>query len=205
MGETRRQGTILVPVDGSEAGEGALPIAGMLARVTGGPLRLLHVAEIPRAVVVEGEVVAYEDQEQQRIRGEAEDYLERLDARVAGLPVEHAVRFGDPTEEIVAEARSCGAALVTMSTRGRGAVGQLVMGSVAQAVARVAPCPVVMVAGPLPVAAEAPRPSTPARRCLACGGESPATFCPACEARIRGEALERKRGEERAGRPGQAA
>lgn len=221
MTETRRAGPILVPLDRSDLGSGGLDIAGMLARVTGARVRLLHVAPHPRVVLGDGTVVTYADREADRLRSEAEDDLDRIGARLAGLGVERAVRFGEPAEEILAEAQACGASLVAMSTHGRGGLARLTMGSVAEAVMRKAPCPVVTVspragrqpaaagpastAGPAAAVAPAAAPDTPERRCLACGQPSPAAFCHACDARIRGEAIEHKRGEERAGRTGRAS
>lgn len=209
MADTKGRDTILVPLDGSEAGASALEVAGMLARVTGAPIRLLQVAPTPKAIMSEGEVIAYEDQEAERLKAEAQDSLKAAATRLAGLTVETAVRFGDPAGQIVAEARECGASLITMPTHGRGGLARMVMGSVAEAVVRTAPCPVITIsprAERLPEAT--PRPAVTSalaeRRCLACGRPSPVAFCQACEARIRGEALEQKRGEERAGRTGRA-
>ncbi|HEY8368038.1 MAG TPA: universal stress protein [Thermodesulfobacteriota bacterium] len=223
MSDAKRPGPILVPLDLSDLGSAGLEVAGLLARVTGAPIRLLHVAPPPRVVVGDGTVVAYADQEAERLRGEAEDRLEEMAAPLAGLAVERAVRFGDPAQEIMAEAEACGASFVVMSTHGRGGLARLAMGSVAEAVARKAPCPVVTVSpragrrfavagaaeGAEPAATTgeagaAAGPAAPERRCLACGQPSRAAFCQACEARIRGEAIEYKRGEERAGRTGRA-
>ncbi len=214
MAEMRRASAILVPLDGSDPGGAGLDVAGMLARVTGAPIRLLHVAPHARMVAGDGTVVAYADQEAERIRGDAEDYLEQVGGRLTGLAIERAVRFGDPAAEIVAEAEDCGASLIAMSTHGRGGLARLAMGSVAEAVMRKAPCPVVTVTpragrqagATTPAAAPAPAatPAAPEHRCLACGQPSPGAFCQACEARIRGEALEHKRGEEQAGRTGRS-
>ncbi len=50
------------------------------------------------------------------------------------MRVESRVRRGNTTEEIVAAARETGADLIAMSTHGRGGLGRLMFGSVAQAV-----------------------------------------------------------------------
>jgi nucleotide-binding universal stress UspA family protein len=54
------------------------------------------------------------------------------------------VRRGHPADEIVAAARETGADLIAMSTHGRGGLGRLVFGSVAQAVLRHADMPVLL-------------------------------------------------------------
>jgi nucleotide-binding universal stress UspA family protein len=58
--------------------------------------------------------------------------------------VETGVRRGVPGEEIVAAARECEADLIAMSTHGRGGLGRLVFGSVAQDVLRRAEIPVFL-------------------------------------------------------------
>jgi nucleotide-binding universal stress UspA family protein len=58
--------------------------------------------------------------------------------------VESRVRRGNPAEEIVAAARESGADLIAMSTHGRGGLGRLVFGSVAQAVLRHVDMPVFL-------------------------------------------------------------
>jgi nucleotide-binding universal stress UspA family protein len=55
------------------------------------------------------------------------------------------VRYGEPVAEIVAEADECGANLIVMGTHGRGRVSQLVLGSTAEGVVRMAPCPVMTI------------------------------------------------------------
>ncbi len=202
--------TILVPLDRSEIAESVLPAAATLAGARGATLRLLHVAPEPGAVTQDGAVIAYENQEADRLRAEAEDYLLGAAASVPGVPVDPVVRFGNPAREILAEAEASGADLIALATHGHGGLRRLVMGSVAAAVTREAPCEVLMVRPRLPAAAHvtpaSELPVVPERealaetRCLICANPSKAGICPACEARIRGEALERKRKDEAAGR-----
>ncbi len=200
---------ILVPLDQSLEAEAVLPVAARLARVDGAVVRLLHVAPNPVAVLVEGTMPAYVDQEIDRLRHEALDYLRGAASRLAGLPVEYAVRFGDPASEIIEEARESGADLIALATHGRTGLARVVLGSVAETTLRTAPSPVLAVrrgkqAGEeeaLPPAPEA-APTTSERHCLVCGRPSEDRICDPCKARIRGEALERKLGDEKAGRKG---
>lgn len=53
-----------------------------------------------------------------------------------GVPVESAVRFGDPVTEILAEAEAFGADLIVMSTKVASGLSRLVLGSVAEQVLR---------------------------------------------------------------------
>jgi len=96
---------ILVPLDGSEASEAAADLAAELARGSGGDVRLLQVHPVPEhRVSSTGRVVAYADQEMERISAEGRDYLESVEARLGPVPAESVVRFGEPAQEILVEA-----------------------------------------------------------------------------------------------------
>ena len=62
-----------------------------------------------------------------------------------GVPTGWRRRVGHPHEEIVKAARKEGAAYIVMGTHGRGALGRFMLGSVADRVMRMAPCPVLTV------------------------------------------------------------
>jgi nucleotide-binding universal stress UspA family protein len=106
---------------------------------------LLHVVHsIPAEVIVGMPPVLIEEVEAQR--GDVEEYLAALAAelRDKGIHVQIRVRRGEPATEIAAGARDAGADLVAMSTHGRGGLGRLVFGSVAQEVLRRVELPVVL-------------------------------------------------------------
>ena len=68
-----------------------------------------------------------------------------LEAVVPGdpqVPYEHHMATGDPAGEIVSFAEKEKVDLIVMGTHGRTGLGRLLMGSVAEAVVRRAPCPV---------------------------------------------------------------
>jgi nucleotide-binding universal stress UspA family protein len=66
-------------------------------------------------------------------------------ARAAGLAAKTRLCTGVPHEEIVAAAREEQADLVVIGTHGRGGVDRFLLGSVADRVIRLAPCPVLAV------------------------------------------------------------
>jgi nucleotide-binding universal stress UspA family protein len=66
-------------------------------------------------------------------------------ASVADEVVDHVVRKGDPAGEIIAEAEGWGADLVVLGTHGRKGMDRLLLGSVAEAAVRGAPCNVLVV------------------------------------------------------------
>ncbi len=136
---------ILVPLDEAVQAESMVEAVGALARSTGATVRLLHVAPIADVVVDEdGHVLAYSDQETERLEAEALDYLHVASIGLEGLPVECAVRFGDPVAQIMEDAEVWNADLIAMATRGRGSIGRALLGSVAEQVFRKAPTAVTL-------------------------------------------------------------
>jgi len=105
--------------------------------------------------------------------------------------------------QIVNYARRHGTGLIVLGTHGRTGVSRALLGSVAEAVMRRAPCRVLTVppgatGAPAPTAIEDVEETT---SCVVCGQTSRGDLiCEGCRARIRGEALEHKRAEERGGR-----
>jgi CBS domain-containing protein len=138
--------TILVPLDRQGPEVAVLTVARELARQVPAVLRLLYVAPPPESVVVDGRTVSYSDQETARAEWEAVDDFRATAAEVAAdVPVEFAVAFGDPAEEIVREAESANVDLIVMATHRRTGVRRLLKGSVAEAVERATKLPVLLV------------------------------------------------------------
>lgn len=136
---------ILVPLDQTTDAEAVLPLVADAARGSGAVVRLLHIAPVPERVVgAGGHVVAYADQEMERLRNEGMDYLQAVEARLESVPVECQVRFGSPVEEILLEADAFQADLIAMTTRSRHALSRIVLGSTAEQVCRKAAAPVLM-------------------------------------------------------------
>lgn len=121
-----------------------------------------------------------------------------------GLSVVTAIASGRVASQIVDYARRNSVDLVVLGTHGRTGVSRALLGSVAEAVIRRARCRVLTVPATPPLAAPAAVPTEEVEEttsCAVCGTASrDDLICEACRARIRGEALERKRSEERAGR-----
>jgi nucleotide-binding universal stress UspA family protein len=135
---TSARRTILCPVDFSRTSRDAMLAATALAARMRARLRLVHVGE-PEATPAE-------------LAPELERWA--MEARGYGCEVETQVVLGYPAHDIVAEARDSMAELVVMGTHGRSGVARLLMGSVAEKVTRLAPCPVMTVHPPrlIPVA-----------------------------------------------------
>ncbi len=65
-----------------------------------------------------------------------------------GLDVRRVVRFGHPVEEICHYANKNVADLIVMGSHGRSGLSRILLGSVAERVVRISPCPVVVVRHP---------------------------------------------------------
>jgi nucleotide-binding universal stress UspA family protein len=108
---------ILVPLDLKTEPDAIAQVVADAARGAGATVRLLHVGPVPEAVVaLDGRTLSYADQEAARLEAEALDYLHVIEILLDGIPVECVVRFGDPAEEILAEADAFGADLIALTT-----------------------------------------------------------------------------------------
>ena len=120
--------TILVPLDSSPEARTALPYAMALA-TPGTEILLLTVISDAAAVYAAG--------------SDLEQTAQPL--RVVGHTVRTEVADGDPAERILATASNQSVGMIVLASHGRGAVGRLIYGSVADRVAREAPVPVMVV------------------------------------------------------------
>lgn len=144
--------TILHPTNFSERSEYALLAAHSLARDHGARLVILYV-RAPVVVAVASDPIVPDP-----IRSPA-DVRDRLSARHVLDPrveVEYRVGDGDPASAIIRVASQLKANLIVMGTHGRTGLGRLLMGSVAEAVLRRAPCAVLTLKAPFFVGAEKP-------------------------------------------------
>ena len=143
---------ILVPTDFGEAADAALNYARALARNFDASIDVLHVAEDVSARLLAGEMyVAVPQALQQDVENAARKQLDDrlIDNDPDPLPVRPVVFASNaPAMSIVSYAKETGADLIIMGTHGRGPVAHLLMGSVAERVVRLAPCPVLVVRHP---------------------------------------------------------
>jgi nucleotide-binding universal stress UspA family protein len=137
---------ILVPLDGSESAEVAATLAADLARNSGGGIRLLQVYPVPEhRVSTTGRVVAYADQEMERLNAEGRDYLESVEAQLAPVSTETVVRFGKPEQEILVEAEAFDADMIVVTAARRGWLDRLTGGGLGEKLLHTSPVPVVLV------------------------------------------------------------
>lgn len=150
--------TILHPTDFSASAQAAFPMACALARDQEAKLILLHVRPTPVVLVGEfGALPADPRETDQAVLAK----LHEMAPQNPRFAVEFLVRDGDVPEEIVNVIAREPTALIVMGTHGRSGLSRLVMGSVAEAILRQAPCSVLTVKQPI-VKATAPAAAEPA-------------------------------------------
>lgn len=150
---------IVVPLDGSELAEEALPDAERMARLTGAPILLLRVVDLTQLpwygqFGMSMEYVASE----QVILGDADQattYLGTVAERIAaaGLAVTTEVRRGLTSRALI-EATEPGD-LIVMASHGRSGMTRWFLGSVAEEILRHATVPVLLIKAGEAAAAEA--------------------------------------------------
>lgn len=148
--------TVIVPLDGSELAEAALESARAITEKFDSTLLLVRaiepmshliatqppgIFESPAAAEVNIEVL---EEVVHAEREEATKYLEAVRSRLGGK-IEYVVVEGEARDAIVQVATERSAGLVVMSSHGRGGLGRVIFGSVADAVLRNSTVPVMLI------------------------------------------------------------
>ena len=147
---------LLAPVDFSDASLGALDHAARLAEEWGASLRIVHV------VASDGGWLQFGSEEFRDLdKALQEQATHELQAIATKLPdrikAELQVRIGRPAEEIAAAASETKSDLIVLASHGRTGLGRYFVGSVAEHLMRLAPCPVYL----MPMGKELPKPDRP--------------------------------------------
>lgn len=161
----RERVQVLIPLDGSDFGRQVVPYVLQVLHPDVHVLTVVRVSDVPeghvpmpsRPLVLDGWIVGEESPtdeppifQSQVAAGAVANLQEEVlvDARAladAGFEVHAVVRFGNPSDEIVALVREGEFALVVMATHGRSGVERVLLGSVAGHVLRHVHVPVMMV------------------------------------------------------------
>lgn len=134
--------SIIWATDGSEAADTALPYVEALASEHHAGVTLVHCDELLVArsagkdQFIEGEYVR--DKLRRQVESLRAEGINPDVKFVAGIGCDAAKQISDTVDEL-------GADLVVIATRGRNPVAQLFLGSVAQRLLELAPCPVFIV------------------------------------------------------------
>lgn len=152
--------SLLVPLDGSSLSERALPVACEIARRSGATLHLCHVATQTSAAPILVEGLPIIDEHLHSLRPlHVQVYLEQIRDRLMAehdLSITVAVIDSQvaPDQEqtmpwlIARHARSIEAELMVMTTHGRGGISRFWLGSVADALVRLSPTPLLLLRAP---------------------------------------------------------
>lgn len=155
----RRWQQVCCCVDGGDPSRAALDEAVLVAKMANAALRMLHVRTPPPAVVgAAGEPFGAGIWALQPVPEEDRTWLAEWRARAArqlGRDVALDELDGPAGDVIAAHGRSIDCDVIVVGTRGQGGLARAVFGSVADDVARHAPCPVLVVRAPGERAADA--------------------------------------------------
>jgi len=140
---------ILVPLDGSELGESAIPQVEALAKTLDIEVVLLHILEPIMTADIPGlaSVTFPTAREEVKREGTALDYLGKMERglQARGLSASSELRSGSAAEEIITFADDTDIDLIAMSTHGRSGIGRWVFGSVTDKVLHTGDTPVLTV------------------------------------------------------------
>src|SRR5579859_441139 len=139
---------VVVPLDGSELAEAALPMAREFAATFGVHIVLVGVVPGPGDLMAtQGSVMAYTGDDYESVQTEAQNYLNGIASQLIadGLSVAVAVRTGNPAQQIAVAASEHGASAVVMASHGRTGIVRSILGSVAGETLHHSPCPVLLI------------------------------------------------------------
>ncbi len=138
---------VVVPLDGSELAEEALPYAEELARTLSLDILLARAVKTDLPTYSEAEFNVWEPTITEGIIQEATTYLEGVAETLGGkgFTVQSEVVRGSPAQALLNLAQETDQNLITMTTRGRSGLSRWLMGSVAEALVRSSGDPVLVI------------------------------------------------------------
>lgn len=147
MDSTWHPRSVVVGVDGSEQSGRASKVAAALARTHGAALFLVTVVRPPEGWWGMVGSPPPSDAVAKALARAAEEVLDTTVANLdmEGLEWESGTELGDPAESLAQVCRERAADLLIVGRRGAGLVERIVLGSTADRVLRLSPCPVLIV------------------------------------------------------------
>lgn len=140
---------IVVPTDFSACAEMAWTVALRAARPSSAEVVLVHVlVDTPRFAEGTGGADLRETLDGARQWAERELNQRVAAANASGISARARLGVGVPHEEVLRIATEEAADLIAIGTHGRGGIARALLGSVADRVIRLAPCPVLTVRRP---------------------------------------------------------
>jgi len=134
--------TVVIATDGSESVKRGVTTAIDLTERFDGTVHALYVAD---SRTVEDSPSEIQSDIESAIQKAGEEAISYVEAQAGDEDVVTAIREGTPAEEIIDYAEDVDADAIAMGTRGRDGEHAFLLGSVAEAVVRHAPMPVLTV------------------------------------------------------------
>ena len=136
---------ILVATDGSEHGERAAKVAIEIAKLSGGTVTAIYVADTVKTSHLPDDMLLFSIRELLLKEGkEALKQVESL-AQEKGVNFESVVVEGNPGSEIISYAESAGMDIIILGAVGRTGLDKFLLGSVAEKVVRNSKLPVLTI------------------------------------------------------------
>ena len=143
---------ILVPLDGSEAGEAAVPCIQGLIDKLGSEVILFGVVLAGQHVRTVGglDYILYPEQELELVKAEVREYLDQVYHRLVGGKgtVRVELKVGEVAQEIIKFAEETSVSLIAISAHGRSSIEKWVFGSIANKILQTSNIPVLVVRAP---------------------------------------------------------
>ena len=140
---------VLLPLDGSEAGEAAMPYVQELMNRLGAEAILFGVVPPGKHIRTVGDLdyVLYPEQDLAQVKAEASEYLDKVYQQLKGKKgkVRVELKAGDVAREIIDVAKKNRTSLIAISSHGHSGIAQWVFGSIAQKIVHTSNKPVLIV------------------------------------------------------------
>ncbi len=147
---------ILLPLDGSEAGEAAVRYIGELMDRLELEVILFGVVPAGQHIRTVGglDYILYPEQHLELVKAEAREYLDQVYRQLKGRKgrVRVRIKVGDIAQEIIKFAEETSASLIAISSHGHSGMTRWVFGSIANKIVQVSNTPVLVVRAPAGVA-----------------------------------------------------
>jgi universal stress protein A len=141
---------ILVPIDFSETSDAALNYSKTLATAVGAMLHVLHVMDDPLLGFKLPDHICPIPAIRKLMEQEAKEHMSKVFTadEQKKFRAEMTTVWGSPYLKVIEYAKEHGIDLIDMGSHGRGMIGHLLLGNVAERVVRHAACPVLVIRPP---------------------------------------------------------
>ncbi len=134
---------ILIATDGSKRTQNAVETGIELAKQHKSKVYAIYVVDTVTFTSIPMDVT-WENM-YQLLKDEGEEAVSRVKEAAQGVDVETQVLEGNPAVELTKFAKDNGVELIVVGTLGKSGIDRLLLGSVAEKVVRIAPCPVMVI------------------------------------------------------------